>query len=143
MVAACSHPGAAPDGSKVGQGDLAGWETATIKVGDHELLVAVADGRAEQRQGLTGVDDFGEIDGMLFEFPTEAIVAFGMKETPTALVIDFFDDDMVFVGRMSMLPCMAETCPTYSSDAPFSWALETPTGTLEPPTEGTILSYGE
>ena len=80
---------------------------------------------------------------MLFQFPSEAIVSFWMKGTPTPLDIDFFGDDKGFVGRLSMVPCPGDACPPYAPDAPFSWALETPAGTLEPPAEGAMLSFGE
>jgi len=124
------------------QGDLAGWETATITIGTTELLVAVADDSSERRQGLIGVDEFGDLDGMLFQFPKEAISGFWMKGTLTPLDIDFFGDDMEFVDRLSMVPCSAETCPIYAPNAPFSWALETPAGTVPTPAEGAILSLG-
>lgn len=123
------------------QGDLAGWDTATITIEGTDLLVALADDSAERRQGLIGVEQLGDLDGMLFQFPTEAISGFWMKGTLTPLDIDFFADDMKFVGRLSMVPCSTEPCPTYVHDTAFSWALETPARTLEPPTEGTILSF--
>jgi uncharacterized membrane protein (UPF0127 family) len=108
-----------------------------------ELLVAVADEPEERRQGLIGVDEFGDLDGMLFQFPNEAISGFWMKGTFGPLDIDFFGDDMEFIDRLSMVPCSAEPCPVYAPGAPFSWALETPAGTVPALAEGAILSVGE
>ncbi len=128
---------------QIDQGDLAGWETATIAVGGSELLVAVADDPAERRQGLMGVDDLGDLDGMLFQFPNEAISGFWMKDTLMALDIAFFGDDMGLVDSLSMVPCSPDSCLSYVADAPFSWALETPAGSLGPLANGTTLSVGE
>lgn len=141
MVAACSL--AANSASNLDQGDLAGWETATITVGGTELLVAVADDSEERRQGLQGVDELGDLDGMLFEFPDETFSGFGMKGTLMDLDIDFFGADMVHVDRLNMVQCPADPCPAYFADAGYSWAVETPVGTLEPPAEGATLSVGE
>jgi uncharacterized protein len=128
---------------QIDRGDLAGWETATITVGGTELLVAVANDPSERTQGLMGVDEMGDLDGMLFEFPDEAIYGFWMQRTLIALDIDFFGDDMGFVGRLSMVPCSADRCFSYAPEAPFSWALETPAGTLGALAQGAILSVGE
>lgn len=105
--------------------------------------MAVANDPAERRQGLMGVDDLGDLDGMLFQFPTEAISGFWMKDTLMALDIAFFGDDMGLVDSLSMVPCSPDSCLSYVADAPFSWALETPAGSLGPMATGTTLSVGE
>ena len=165
MVVACSAPGAATDAStssaeattgttssledptttadQIDQGDLAGWETATITVGETELLVAVADDSEERRQGLMGVEELGDLDGMLFQFPNETFSGFWMKGTLMDLDIVFFGVDREYVDRLSMIQCLADPCPSYFPDTGYSWALETPVGTLEPLSEGAILSVGE
>jgi uncharacterized membrane protein (UPF0127 family) len=124
-------------------GDLIGWDTAAINVGGEGLLVALADDPAERAQGLMGVEDLGELDGMLFVFSQEAVSGFWMKGTLIPLDIAFFGDDKELVGVLSMVPCTADPCPSYVPDDPFSWALETPAGTLAPLPQGTVLSVGE
>ena len=165
MVVACSAPEAATDASTssaeaatgtssrleeptttagpIDQGDLVGWETATITVGETELLVAMADDPEERRQGLMGVQELGDLHGMLFRFPDETLSGFWMKGTLMDLDIVFFGVDNEYVDRLSMVPCSADACPSYFSDAAYLWALEIPTGTLGPLSEGAILSVGE
>ncbi len=112
-------------------------------VGERELLVAMADDSAERRQGLMGVDELGDLDGMLFQFPNETFSGFWMKGTLMDLDIVFFGVDKEYVDRLSMVPCSADSCPAYFPDGVYLWALETPAGTLGPLNEGAILSVGE
>lgn len=111
-----------------------------ITVGGQGLMVAVADDPGERAQGLIGVERLGDLDGMLFVFFQEALGGFWMKGTLIPLDIAFFDDDRIFVDTLSMVPCTADPCPSYVPEAPYSWALETPSGSLPPLPEGTVLS---
>ncbi|HUP14587.1 MAG TPA: DUF192 domain-containing protein [Acidimicrobiia bacterium] len=124
----------------VDMGDLVGWAVATVNVGGQALLVAIADDPGERAQGLMGVEELGDLDGMLFVFSQEALGGFWMKGTLIPLDIVFFDDDRTFVDMLSMVPCTADPCPSYVPAAPYSWALETPVGALPPLPEGTVLS---
>lgn len=90
-----------------------------------------------------GVEQLGDLDGMLFVFSQEALAGFWMKGTFIPLDIAFFDDDRAFVDMLSMVPCTADPCAWYVPDGPFSWALETPAGALPPLPEGTVLSVEE
>ena len=123
-------------------GDLDGWDTATISVGGQGLVVALADEPAERAQGLMGVEELGDLDGMLFVFSQEALSGFWMKGTLISLDIAFFGDDKALVDELSMVPCTTDPCPSYVPDDPFSWALETPAGTLAPLPQGTVLAVG-
>ncbi|HKY49369.1 MAG TPA: DUF192 domain-containing protein [Acidimicrobiia bacterium] len=124
----------------VDKGDLVGWDVAVITVGAQRLMVAIADDPGERAQGLIGVEELGDLDGMLFVFSQEALGGFWMKGTLIPLDIAFFDDERTFVDTLSMVPCAADPCPSYVPEAPYSWALETPAGTLPPLSEGTHLS---
>ena len=64
------------------------------------------------------VRDLGDLDGMLFDLGSERQVAFTMRNTLIPLTIYFFDEAGSGVGRLEMVPCEAEPCPTYSIDAP-------------------------
>lgn len=125
---------------QVDAGDLVEWEVGSISVGDRDLLVAIADDPLERSQGLMGVDELGDLDGMLFVFPREALSGFWMKGTLIPLDIAFFGDDKALVDVLSMVPCTTEQCPSYVPDGPFSWAVETPAGSLGPLPERTVLS---
>jgi len=125
------------------KGDLDGWETMTIQVGDQGLEVAVADTPGERAQGLKEVDDLGDLDGMLFVYPQEGTEAFSMRDTLIPLDIAFFGDGGILVDVLPMEPCLTDSCPAYVSSGPFLWALETPVGTIGPLDPGTILSVEE
>lgn len=114
----------------IDEGDLVGWELAPVSVGQEILLVAVADDPDEMAQGLMGVEDFGDLDGMLFAFEPESFTGFWMKDSPVPLDIAFFDRDGILVDALTMEPCDEDPCPVYLASGPFAWALETPAGSL-------------
>jgi uncharacterized membrane protein (UPF0127 family) len=114
-----------------------------VSVGEETLLVAVADDRAERTQGLMRVEDFGDLDGMLFVFQEESFTPFWMKDTPVPLDIAFFDQEGILVDTLAMEPCIEGLCPAYLASAPFAWALETPAGSLGDPSPGAALIVGE
>ena len=119
-----------PGSVEVDMGDLNGWETMTIQVGDDGMVVAIADDPGERAQGLMGVDDLGDLNGMLFVFPAQTTGGFWMKDTLIPLDIAFFDDGGSLVEVLTMDPCPADPCPSYVASGPFSWALEAPAGRL-------------
>jgi uncharacterized membrane protein (UPF0127 family) len=123
----------------VDQGDLAGWETTTVSVGERDIRVAVADDADEWAQGLMSVENLGDLEGMLFVFPEELLSTVWMKETPLPLDIAFFDSEGHLVDAFSMDPCLEEPCTRYSASNPFAWALETPVGLLGDLAPGTTL----
>ncbi len=90
--------------------------------------VAVADEAGERAQGLTGVEDLGELRGMLFVFPEDTTAGFWMKGTPLALDVAFFAADGALVAVLAMAPCPGEDCPTYRPAAAYRYALEVPSG---------------
>jgi uncharacterized protein len=70
------------------------------------------------------VTNLPEGAGMLFLFPEEKSGAFWMKDTLIPLDIAFFDAKRRLVGALTMLPCTADPCPTFSPGAPFKFAVE-------------------
>jgi uncharacterized membrane protein (UPF0127 family) len=114
----------------IDKGDLVGWELTPVSVGQEILLVAVADDPDEMARGLMGVEDFGDVDGMLFAFEEESFTGFWMKDSPVPLDIAFFDHEGILVDAFTMEPCEADPCPVYMASGPFAWALETPAGLL-------------
>ena len=128
LSAACS--GDAETGSVLSE-DLGPFSTAEIVVGDGTWLVAVADSPAERSQGLRGVIDLGDLDGMLFVFDTTTSTAFTMRGTLMPIDIAFFDAAGSLVDRLAMVPCTAEPCPSYRAGGQFRYALETEAGGFE------------
>jgi uncharacterized membrane protein (UPF0127 family) len=104
------------------------FPVATITVSGEEWLVAVAADPDLRRRGLTGVDDLGDLRGMLFVFPETVETAFTMRDTLMPIDIAFFDGDGRLVDQLSMVPCAAAPCPSYRSAAPFRFAVETEDG---------------
>jgi uncharacterized membrane protein (UPF0127 family) len=123
----------------VDQGELEGWEVATVTLGDLRWVVALASTPQERSQGLMGVTDLGDLGGMLFEFEAETLTGFWMKDTLIPLDIAFFDSDRRLVEVLTMAPCQADPCPSYVPAAPYRWALEAPQGALSVLAPGTVL----
>jgi uncharacterized membrane protein (UPF0127 family) len=118
-----------------GSGDLAGLDVIAVTIDGHPLRLAVP---RDPARGQTGVEDLGDLDGMLFDYgqPVEpAAHAFWMQGVVIALDIAFFDGQGVLVARLPMPLCPAQdqqarTCPRFASPGPFRWAVETPSGAV-------------
>jgi uncharacterized membrane protein (UPF0127 family) len=126
LVAACS--GGEEERGIVLSDDLGPFATDVIDLGEESWSVAVADTSAERRQGLRGVRDLGDLDGMLFVFETTTSATFTMRDTLMPIDIAFFDSAGDLVDRLEMVPCAAEPCPSYQASGPFRYALETEAG---------------
>ena len=91
----------------------------------------VAATEAQLSRGLMGRRDLGGYDGMIFKFATEGLRPFTMRGTLIPLSIAWFDANGILVDRAEMTPCPERvSCPDYSSDRPYQYALETEQGGL-------------
>ena len=88
----------------------------------------MADTPALRSRGLMGVTDLGDIDGMLFRWPSDVESGFWMKDTLIPLDIAFFAADGSLVDLLSMVPCEADPCPSYRPSGPYRSALEVEAG---------------
>jgi uncharacterized membrane protein (UPF0127 family) len=111
-----------------------------LAVADHEYRVAVADDPEAWTRGLSGVDDLGPLDGLLFAFPEPVEARFFMKGASMPLDIAFFDPAATCVQIVTMPLCSADPCPTYGPRSPYRWAIEAPAGTLAGLAEGDRLT---
>ncbi|HJR91046.1 MAG TPA: DUF192 domain-containing protein [Acidimicrobiia bacterium] len=116
---------------EVDTGDLVDPAIRTITVDGTDYLVAFADQPEARARGLMGVEDLGDLDGMLFDLEVERDANFVMRDTLIPLDIVFFAADGTGRTMLTMEPCRAEPCPTYPSGAPVRFALEVPAGTTE------------
>jgi len=107
---------------------LAGFPTADIEVGGRGWLVAVADTPGARSRGLRGVDDLGDLDGMLFEWDDDSESSFTMRDTLIPLDIAFFTVDGQLVSQSSLIPCATAACPSHRAAGPYRFALETRAG---------------
>lgn len=112
-------------------GDLEGPDVREIVVSGEPLTVAWADNIGERSQGLRGVADLGDLDGMLFDMATESTSTFTMRGVPIPLDIYFFGSEGESLGMLEMEPCSDDSCPSYSLGVPFRYALEVPVGSLQ------------
>ncbi|HJU52231.1 MAG TPA: DUF192 domain-containing protein [Acidimicrobiia bacterium] len=113
------------------QGDLAEWESVEVLVGETPIVVALADEEEERQQGLMGIADLGDFDGMLFAWTDPITTGFFMKDTLIALDLFFFDGEGVLIDRTTLEPCRAEPCPVFVADGLFRWVLEAPAGNIQ------------
>ncbi|MCA9370732.1 MAG: DUF192 domain-containing protein [Candidatus Peregrinibacteria bacterium] len=97
-----------------------------------ELIVEVADAEDEWTKGLSGRDEaLASNAGMLFVFPEAQVRSFWMRDTHFPLDILFFDSLGKVIRIMTMQPCEADPCSTYSSEKLSPLALEVPAGFAE------------
>ncbi len=130
LVALACSPAPSPSGDA-----FAGLPRRTIHVGGQALEVVVA---IDRGRGLTGVDDLGIVDGMLFDYSAETAPSrstFWMPGVRIPLDIAFFGEDRQLIAVVAMPLCpeaaqASRACPTYASPAPFRWALETEAGSF-------------
>jgi uncharacterized membrane protein (UPF0127 family) len=104
----------------------------TIRVGQRDLDVVIADDVGEQIQGLRGRSDAAPYAGMLFVYDGDSTGPFTMAGVPGPLDIAFFSADGRRVDQLRMTPCRGTdaTCPAYASSAPYRYALETAAGEM-------------
>ena len=76
------------------------------------------------------VEDFGDVDGMIFVFDRDVNNRFFMRDTLVPLDIAFYSAEGVLVDLFRMEPCEAEPCPRYQPAGVYRYALERPAGTL-------------
>jgi uncharacterized membrane protein (UPF0127 family) len=124
---------------------LADHDLDIVVVGDRLLLLAIADSPGLRAQGLMGVTDLGDLDGMLFYWRHEASGGFWMEDTLIPLDIVWFNEDGTYAGRASMVPCIEDPCPLYSpeGDPDFRYAIEAPAGNLDWIDESTVIVYSD
>lgn len=99
-----------------------------MAIAGENWIVAVADTPVLRAQGLMGVTELVEVDGMLFVFEEAVQVSFYMKDTLIPLDIAFFAEDGSLVDRFTMMPCEEVPCPTYPAAAPFRYVIEATVG---------------
>lgn len=102
-----------------------------MEIAGETVIAAVADTSAERSLGLSGVEDLGDVDGMLFVFEAPRTLRFHMEETSIPLDVWFIDPSGRIVGSAEMEPCSADPCPRYPSPGDASWGLETRAGDFE------------
>lgn len=97
----------------------------TVTFGKNATLqVDVVSDDATRARGLMGVTDLPANQGMAFVWGAPTDASFWMKDTLIPLSIAFWGEDGRLLDILEMDPCTADPCPTYSSRAPYTHALE-------------------
>lgn len=96
---------------------------ARLRIGNHQLVVEVADTPGEQVMGLMNRDSLPADRGMLFVFEEPKRAFFWMKNTSIALDVAFLDADGVILEIQPLVP-YEETRVVSQSDK-VAFAIET------------------
>src|SRR5690554_344501 len=103
----------------------------------HTLSAEVATTPRQMERGLSGREQIGDDQGMLFVFPSVRnpdTTKFNMGRMLFPLDIAFIDQEGVVVGIITVPPCRTlsnpRSCPRYPSPKPFLAALEVNAGLL-------------
>ncbi len=104
----------------------------TIKVGDREITIDVADSNSERQKGLSGRSSLSENEGMLFIFDQkDTMPSFWMKDMNFAIDIIWIDDGKVEKVEKNVKPepgVSDNKLKIYYSGSPIDYALEVPAG---------------
>lgn len=73
-------------------------EEVKIKISSKEYSVKIAETGEQKEQGLQGIQNLPENEGMLFVFPEPQQVSFWMKDTDIPLDIIFIDEDLEVIS---------------------------------------------
>lgn len=111
-------------------GDIVGFDVREVTVADETLLLAVADTAVQRGLGLMFVEDFGDLDGMVFVFDRDVTNRFWMKDTLVPLDIAFFSAEGTLVDLFEMVPCETDPCPRYQPAGIYRYAIERPSGSM-------------
>ena len=98
-------------------------DASTMYVRSVPISVSIADEPVEQQQGLSGVKELGQHQGMLFVFRKEDYYSMWMKDMYIPLDMIWIDDDLTVVHiEENVTP---ETFPeSFTSDEPARFVLE-------------------
>lgn len=109
----------------------ADMETATIHAGGRALRVAMARTPRQWAEGLVG--HHLDVDGLLMVMPRTTRARFHMHKVTEPVLLALYDAD----GQLVDITLMEPETGSYTSSAPFAWALElvghwaTPEGVLD------------
>ncbi len=121
---------------------IADFRVKEVQVGDRLLTLAIADNPSLRQQGLMGVTDLEDLDGMLFFWRHDGD-PFWMKDTLIPLDIVWFNEDGTYKDRASMVPCTEDPCERYlpADGLEFRYAIEAAPGTLDYITSASTIQY--
>ena len=107
--------------------------TIETRLVGQELILEVADTSYSQSIGLSGRENLGENEGMLFTYDYEVEgLTFWMKNTLIPLDILFLSKDGEILHIVENVPiCEEDPCPTYTYEGSAQYVLELNAGWTE------------
>jgi uncharacterized membrane protein (UPF0127 family) len=96
-----------------------------------ELEVRIAEDPGDRAQGLMGVEDLAELEGMVFLLDRPEQSTFTMRDTVIPLSLGVWGTDDRLSAIVDMDPCRAEPCPTYDPGVAWIGAVEVNQGFFE------------
>lgn len=130
LIVACGTGNSSPEDTLRSEPFFDG-DIVELQIGNVGIIAAVADTLSERSEGLSRVDDLGDLDGMLFVFDAPRTLRFNMDDVLIPLDVWFIDESGVIFGSAEMEPCLADSCPRYPSPGEAAWGLETPAGAFK------------
>jgi len=109
-----------------------GHKPVTVLLHGQRFSAELATDDAQRQRGLMMRQSLPPNHGMLFVFPRTDPQAFWMKNTLIPLDMLYFDAARRLVSmQLNVLPCQADPCPVYPSEAPARYVLELSGGTAQ------------
>lgn len=108
---------------------LVGYKTTSAQLGTKKYTLYVADTKQKQAQGLSGVKNLEENEGMLFDFKKSGTYYFWMKDM-------LFPLDFVFIRDGTIVDIISHVDPKdypkiYTAIVPFDAVIELNSGATE------------
>lgn len=103
----------------------------TIVINGVKIDALVADTESSRDQGLMGIKNLGQNEGMIFVFERPGDYAFWMKDTLIPLDILFISENNTIVNIQQMEPCTQDPCELYVPSSEIMYAIEVNSGFAE------------
>jgi len=102
-----------------------------VIIKNQKVFLNVADTREKKRQGLMGVDNISENEGMVFLFKKSDYKTFWMKNMKISLDIVFISNEKIVKIYKEVPVCEKDPCPLYDSKYKINSVIEFKKGFCE------------